>query len=204
MSASDIKLKGCPLKGCPCDGDTNPEALEYEHHPGEMRVTCACGVAGPWSNNFDEAADGWNEEMPRATTTAPCPDCGLHPSPDGHFEGGCQCATCPECGKPTDRGPYNPCEACELGPTATHEQLWAVCRKLPTDYKPYGDRSNDERGGDCSTSCKWFHELVSDRGMDWGVCFNPASPRAGLLTFEHQGCRVFEYEPDDDEEDDDE
>jgi hypothetical protein len=27
---------------------------------------------------------------------------------------------------------------------------------------------------------------------DWGVCRNPASPRVGLLTFEHQGCREFE------------
>jgi len=27
--------------------------------------------------------------------------------------------------------------------------------------------------------------------MDWGVCANPKSPRAGLLTFEHQGCPEF-------------
>jgi len=27
--------------------------------------------------------------------------------------------------------------------------------------------------------------------MDWGVCANPKSPRAGLLTFEHQGCPAF-------------
>jgi hypothetical protein len=30
------------------------------------------------------------------------------------------------------------------------------------------------------------------RGMDWGVCFNPASPRAGLLNFEHCGCEQWE------------
>jgi len=30
--------------------------------------------------------------------------------------------------------------------------------------------------------------------MDWGVCVNPASPRAGLLTFEHQGCEQFEHD----------
>lgn len=31
-------------------------------------------------------------------------------------------------------------------------------------------------------------------GADWGVYSNPKSPRAGLLTFEHQGCREFEYD----------
>jgi len=29
-------------------------------------------------------------------------------------------------------------------------------------------------------------------GLDWGVCSNLQSPRAGLLTFEHMGCRLFE------------
>jgi hypothetical protein len=29
--------------------------------------------------------------------------------------------------------------------------------------------------------------------FDWGVCTNPRSPRAGLLTWEHMGCP--EYEP---------
>ena len=28
--------------------------------------------------------------------------------------------------------------------------------------------------------------------MDWGVCINPTSPRAGSLTFEHHGCEQFE------------
>ena len=28
--------------------------------------------------------------------------------------------------------------------------------------------------------------------MDWGVCANVKSPRKGLLTFEHQGCKEFE------------
>ncbi len=36
--------------------------------------------------------------------------------------------------------------------------------------------------------------LAGDLGMDWGVCANPRSPRAGLLTFEHQGCEFFEYD----------
>ncbi len=30
--------------------------------------------------------------------------------------------------------------------------------------------------------------------LDWGVCGNPASHRAGLLTSEHQGCPQFERE----------
>jgi hypothetical protein len=32
---------------------------------------------------------------------------------------------------------------------------------------------------------------------DWGVCYSPASPRSGLLTFEHQGCKEFEAGEDD-------
>jgi hypothetical protein len=28
--------------------------------------------------------------------------------------------------------------------------------------------------------------------MSWGVCADSASPRAGLLMFEHQGCEQFE------------
>ena len=39
---------------------------------------------------------------------------------------------------------------------------------------------------DCSCGCKVCIEL-QDSG-DWGVCCNPESPRAGLLTWEHQGC----------------
>ncbi|NJL56120.1 hypothetical protein HC928_13770 [bacterium] len=35
-------------------------------------------------------------------------------------------------------------------------------------------------------------------GMDWGVCANPASPRASLLTFEHQGCQAFEADEEND------
>jgi hypothetical protein len=46
--------------------------------------------------------------------------------------------------------------------------------------------------GDCSGGCKWFHTLSGRVSLDWGVCGNPASHRAGLLTFEHQGCSKFE------------
>ena len=72
-----------------------------------------------------------------------------------------------------------------------HEQLWVVAKKLPTDFEPWGKRSDDERGADCSCGCRHF--LPCEKvGADWGVCANPKSPRAGLLTFEHMGCKEFE------------
>jgi hypothetical protein len=42
----------------------------------------------------------------------------------------------------------------------------------------------------------WLPLVPSSCGhaFDWGVCANPASPRLGLLTFEHQGCPQFEEE----------
>ena len=73
-----------------------------------------------------------------------------------------------------------------------HEHLHSICRHLPSDFQPYGDRERDSP--DCSSGCKHFLKLPGNLGMDWGVCINPASPRAGLLTFEHQGCEQFEGE----------
>ena len=80
---------------------------------------------------------------------------------------------------------------------AQHDLLWTVCRKLPTDFEPYGERDRDTADpcGDCSCGCRHFVPLKGDLGFDWGVCANSASPRAGLLTFEHQGCPQFEPEP---------
>jgi hypothetical protein len=71
------------------------------------------------------------------------------------------------------------------------DHLHSICRNLPSDFEPYGKR---ERNGepDCSVGCKHFLKLPGKLGYDWGVCANPASPRAGLLTFEHQGCEQFE------------
>ncbi|MFO0847898.1 MAG: hypothetical protein U0871_04950 [Gemmataceae bacterium] len=69
-----------------------------------------------------------------------------------------------------------------------------VC--LPSDFTPYGERSReDDWGPDCSCGCKWFAAVEGNLGYDWGVCVNPASPRAGLLTFEHHGCREYEDNP---------
>jgi hypothetical protein len=72
------------------------------------------------------------------------------------------------------------------------DRLWTVCKKLPSDFEPYGTRSRLEGPQwECSCGCRFFLELPGDLGRDWGVCVNGSSPRAGLLTFEHQGCRKF-------------
>lgn len=49
--------------------------------------------------------------------------------------------------------------------------------------------------------CKYFLPLEGSLRFDWGVCMNPNSPRVGLLTFEHQGCRAFEYDENTEQED---
>jgi hypothetical protein len=82
----------------------------------------------------------------------------------------------------------------------THEQLWHVCQRKPGDYEPYGKHNRltattpAQIAGDCSGGCKWYHTLSGGASLDWGVCGNPQSHRAGLLTFEHQGCPEFEPE----------
>lgn len=76
---------------------------------------------------------------------------------------------------------------------ALHERLHIVCRHLPSDLQPYGQRIRN--GPDCSSGCKYFLQLPGELGLDWGVCVNPRSPRSGLLTFEHQGCEFFEAGP---------
>ena len=77
-----------------------------------------------------------------------------------------------------------------------HEQLWEACETLPSDFEPYGERPRNGHP-DCSVGCKFFEALFDPEreapDADWGVCTNPASPRAGMLTFEHQGCPQFEY-----------
>lgn len=71
----------------------------------------------------------------------------------------------------------------------THDILLSLVVHKETDFEPYGKRERD--GSDCSCGCKWFATLDGKLGYDWGVCGNKNSPRAGLLTFEHQGCRHF-------------
>ena len=79
------------------------------------------------------------------------------------------------------------------------ELFWQVLKILPTDYTDYGGqvkRWEDVEGyyPDCS-GCRRFHRLHDPNELswdsDWGICANPNSPRAGLLTWEHQagvGC----------------
>ena len=79
-----------------------------------------------------------------------------------------------------------------------HNLLWTLCRKLPTDFEPFGERDREtaEPSADCSCGCRHFLPLAGELGCDWGVCANLAGPRSGLLTFEHQGCPQFEAEDD--------
>ena len=79
---------------------------------------------------------------------------------------------------------------------ASDEQLWQVCRKLPSDFTPYGERQwegKPQEKLECGT-CRWFQPLLRPGQLDWGACANPQSPRAGLLTFWGQGCEQFEKE----------
>ena len=79
----------------------------------------------------------------------------------------------------------------------THDDRLGIVRNLPSDFEPWGQRSREnDWGPDCSRGCRWFVGLVADLNRDWGVCSNPASPRSGLLTFEHQGCGDFEARED--------
>jgi hypothetical protein len=74
-----------------------------------------------------------------------------------------------------------------------HDALRAIVRRLPSDFAPWGERSReDDWGPDCSCGCRWYVRLEPGLQLDWGVCRNASSPRCGLLTFEHQGCRQFE------------
>ncbi len=76
-----------------------------------------------------------------------------------------------------------------------HESLHQIVKRLPSDFEPWGVRSRTEDWGpDCSCGCRWFIPLGQELRYDWGICHNPESPRCGLLTFEHQGCREFEGE----------
>ena len=74
------------------------------------------------------------------------------------------------------------------------EELWEACRKLLSDWEPHGLRrwhGRREARPDCDT-CRWFVELFRT-SPDWGVCANPESERAGLLTYREQGC--WQHEP---------
>jgi len=65
----------------------------------------------------------------------------------------------------------------------------SLLKKCCKDWDAYmkGEMGVDNFKVDCSCGCYFFFNL-QDSG-DWGVCCNPESPRAGLLTWEHQGCQ---------------
>jgi hypothetical protein len=71
-----------------------------------------------------------------------------------------------------------------------HDHLHSICRHLPSDFQPYGERERDS--SDCSSGYIHFLKPRVKLGPDWRIRINPASPRAGLLAFEHQGCEQFE------------
>ena len=82
---------------------------------------------------------------------------------------------------------------------ATHRQLIAVC----IGFRAYLHRARRENKQiqkwlpDCSCGCKYYHELSGKAHLDWGVCWNKKSPRAGKLTFEHmEKCRFFVQQDD--------
>ena len=68
----------------------------------------------------------------------------------------------------------------------THDQLWQIAPRLPTDYDDFGGRVSreDAWAGDCSCGCVWASWL-KEHPADWLVCCRPDGPRRGLLTFEH-------------------
>src|SRR5574342_463058 len=76
-----------------------------------------------------------------------------------------------------ETGRLNDLIECLLHPPSP---LHSICRHLPSDFQPYEERERD--GPDCSSGCIHFLKLPGKLGLDWGVCANPASPRAGLLT----------------------
>jgi hypothetical protein len=76
-----------------------------------------------------------------------------------------------------------------------HDRLLQIVPRLPEDYAPFGavERWADPARPypDCSCGCAFARWLEGALGTDWCVCTNPASHRAGLLTFEHQACEAF-------------
>jgi hypothetical protein len=86
-------------------------------------------------------------------------------------------------------------------PKRNHEQLFDIARRLPTDFEPWGQRSRDmPTQPDCASDCRFFTRLDGGAGLDWGVCVNPQSLRAGLLTYQNFGCLEFDQANSDDDD----
>jgi hypothetical protein len=88
-------------------------------------------------------------------------------------------------------------------PKRNHEQLFDIAKRLSTDFEPWGQRSRMGEAPtqpDCSCHCRFFNRLDGGAGLDWGVCVNPLSLRAGLLTYQEFGCPHFEQPNSDDDD----
>ncbi len=88
-------------------------------------------------------------------------------------------------------------------PQRNHEQLFDIAKRMPTDFEPWGQRSllsDAPTQPDCSAHCRFFSLLEGGAGLDWGVCVNPLSLRAGLLTYQEFGCLEFEQVSSDDDD----
>jgi hypothetical protein len=88
-------------------------------------------------------------------------------------------------------------------PLRNHEQLFDIVKRIPTDFEPWGQRSrigDEVAQPDCSCNCRFFTRLDGSAGIDWGVCLNPHSIRAGLLTYQSLGCLEFAKATSDDDD----
>jgi hypothetical protein len=69
---------------------------------------------------------------------------------------------------------------------ATHER-WRKRQHRPMDGPDYRDAWYAQQCG----GCRFWLPLTGVLGDDYGACSNPASPRDGLVQFEHDGCDAF-------------
>lgn len=79
-----------------------------------------------------------------------------------------------------------------------HDKLVQLVTRKVEDYEPWGAvrrwEEPEQPYPDCSGGCRHALWLEGELGSDWCVCSNEKSHRAGMLTFEHQGCQKFEGE----------
>ena len=86
-------------------------------------------------------------------------------------------------------------------PKRNHEHLFDIAKRMTTDFEPWGQRRRDTpTQPDCSCHCGFFNRLEGGAGLDWGVCVNPQSLRAGLLTYQEFGCLQFQQTNSDDDD----
>lgn len=163
------------------------EGVAEEHLPVAVQVKEKFGALRFYLSGSNEAIRRMIEEAERQSKGI-CETCG---APGKHeMEDGLRKVLCETCRRDMTirkmQGPARP----EV----------ADCRVLPSDYSDYGGKierwaDDDQSYPDCSGGCRYFAPLYDYESegfdLDFGVCLNPASPRHGLLTFEHQagqGC----------------